>query len=180
MKTHTLRHRASVGGRMVMQSRRRCGVSVWLYSSSRWVCRCPHASNMSSTAPWGEVVMKSRRKRMFIWSALSPSLTSLGRLVLTSTRAGTMMSWCARGLHGTPSRRSHNTRGLEDLQCRPHRSCHLLSDTGSGGGGGGVYSESYTLGGAIPNEVGPARCRAMPALNQGERRRRRRGLLTRL
>ena len=26
-----------------MQSRRRCGVSVWFYSSSRWVCRCPHA-----------------------------------------------------------------------------------------------------------------------------------------
>ena len=35
-----------------------------------------------------------------------------------------------------------------------------------GGEGGGVYSESYTRGGAIPNEVGPARCRATPALNQ--------------
>jgi hypothetical protein len=38
---------------------------------------------------------------------------------------------------------------------------------GEGGeGGGGVYSESYTRAGAIPNEAGPARCRVKPALNQ--------------
>ena len=41
-------------------------------------------------------------------------------------------------------------------------------DQHAGGGGGGAYSDSYTRGGAIPNKVGPAHCRATPALNLQE------------
>ena len=56
------------------------------------------------------------------------------------------------------------------------RSRMMIRRRRRGGGGEGVYlelymrgvvdSESYTRTCAIPNEVGPARCRATPALNQ--------------
>ena len=41
--------------------------------------------------------------------------------------------------------------GEKGIECLPYAA--------GGGGGGGVYSESNTRGGAIPNEMGSARCR---------------------
>jgi hypothetical protein len=48
---------------------------------------------------------------------------------------------------------------------RRRRSLFRIIDA-RGRDGGRVYSESYTRGGAIPNEMGSAPCRATPALNQ--------------